>query len=193
MDPTPHSRHGRVLAVFTDGNTAARAATRLRRTLGADRVRVGSERDRVDAMTLTQQREADVIGSAAPIGVISGAQSRGAFVLGTVGAVLGALIAAPFALLIDAGDSVPRWILALGFALGGAMALGTAGFVYGGGREPELEGEVRSDSAEIVIAVEERDDAASVKRLLVEAGAVDVMSLDHRPKRREHIEGNTAR
>ena len=66
-------------------------------------------------------------------------QWQGMVVAGAVGALIGALIALPFA-AIPFMDSVGARILLL--VILGALAGAAAGGVYGGGRGPELEGEV---------------------------------------------------
>lgn len=66
-------------------------------------------------------------------------QWRGMVVGGAVGAIVGVVIALPFA-AIPFMDSVGTRILLV--VIAGALAGAAAGGVYGGGRAPELEGEV---------------------------------------------------
>ena len=75
---------------------------------------------------------------AGPVQMTRG-QWQGMVVGGAVGAVIGALVALPFA-AIPFMDSVAARLVIL--AIAGALAGAAAGGVYWGGRLPELEGEV---------------------------------------------------
>ena len=172
----------RLLATFKDRSAADRAAERARQLVGEGAVRVGSTDDILDADSIGQDRQMNEVGSAFSGGVMTGAQARGAYTLGIGCALLGALLLAPLALVIDAGD-VPKWALALAFALCGAMGFGAAGFVFGGGRQPEREGELRSTNNDVIIAIEVTDGDNELEKMLVEAGAVDIVHADGSPSR----------
>lgn len=67
-------------------------------------------------------------------------QWRGLLGGSVVGGAIGALLFLPLA-LVDFMD--PTWLRTLLVLAAGALAGGTAGALYAGGREPELEGETR--------------------------------------------------
>jgi len=85
-----------------------------------------------------QAQTRHTLAEAGPVQVTQG-QWRGMVVGGAVGALIGALIALPFA-AIPFMDSVGTRILLL--VILGVLAGAAAGGVYGGGRTPELMGEV---------------------------------------------------
>lgn len=86
------------------------------------------------------QRDADDVAPGLAVGVITGPQARGLVAFGAIGLMVGFVIGGLVALIPIADWSYPGR-LAL---FGGVGAFGglTAGSVYGGGREPELEGDV---------------------------------------------------
>jgi hypothetical protein len=84
-----------------------------------------------------QEAETDDAWPVIGVGPATGAQVRGALLWGVFGAAVGALLGVLFALIPFAGLTLlARMILVGGI---GALAGATAGFVYGGGREAELE------------------------------------------------------
>lgn len=100
-----------------------------------------SDRPADDPATLRaeQFREADDVGGGPGVPILTGGMFRGMVGGGAAGALLGALVALPFAL-------IPFFDLALAarlvvVAVAGAAAGATAGALYFGGRIPELSGE----------------------------------------------------
>lgn len=73
-------------------------------------------------------------------GPITAPQARGAFIFGTIGAVGGLLLGITLSLIPLAGLSWSGRLVLLGGI--GLLAGATAGFVYGGGREAEIEEDV---------------------------------------------------
>jgi len=74
------------------------------------------------------------------IGVMTKAQAKGLVLGSVIGALIGAVLLQPLA-LIHFGDWGPLWrVLVVGIV--GAIAGATAGALYMGGHEPEIEGEV---------------------------------------------------
>jgi hypothetical protein len=129
----------------------AEAVDRLGREVDGDvEVSVGdSPGDRSDALRADQQREYDQAIPGASVGVIAGSQAKGALMWGAIGAVSGAVIGALIGL-------VPFADLAVGARVGllaviGAMAGSAAGAVYGGGRQPEVDGDLRDTSGDVTV------------------------------------------
>ena len=183
MHPSP-----RVLATFSNRTTAERAASRVRAVVRGSRVAVDEDEDRLDALIAGQRREMDELVLSGPV-PMSGPEARGSLVWGVVGAVVGGLLGAAIGALVEV-PSAPRWVMVVGAALAGALAFGAALFVYGGGHQPNVEGEVRSAAADVVVGVRtSAGDVDTVQKLLVEGGAVDVVRGDLQPERpAEHIE-----
>ncbi len=139
---------------------AERVAAEVERSAGDDAtVRIGDPQDRRDALARAQQRDTDEVVQGPPLSTapISGPQARGAIAgavgFGAFGLVIGLLI-----------GLIPMFDLPLGARLGlwalvGAMAGAAAGFVFGGGREPELEGATRDTSTDVTVAVVSDDPA----------------------------------
>ena len=92
-----------------------------------------------EAGIAASQFDSDDTAPALAVGVVSGAQARGVVAYGAIGLMTGLLVGALVALIpIDDWSYLGRFAL-----LGGLGALGgfVAGAVFGGGHEPEREGE----------------------------------------------------
>lgn len=87
-----------------------------------------------------QEHEVDEAWTAIAVGPVTKAMAKGAIAGALAGAAIGVVLGALLALIPFAG-----WPYLGRFALLGAvsvLACSTAGFIYGGGREAELEGDV---------------------------------------------------
>jgi hypothetical protein len=167
---------------------AEKVADEIRTRSGpGTQVRIGDPGDRRAALMRDQRRESDGVIEGPPLTTapVTGAQARGALVgtvtWGIAGAVLGVLIGLIPMFDMPIGARIGLWALVL------AMAGAGAGFVFGGGREPELEGEVRDSSPDVTIAVES-DDAAVLEeahRLMADA-EVEVAARARRLARHDH-------
>lgn len=107
-----------------------------------------SERKRIDdrndrngrSAEAALQRDADDVAPGLAVGVITGPQARGVVAFGAIGLMVGLVIGGLVALI-----PIADWSYLARLALfGGIGAFGglIAGAVYGGGREPEIEGDV---------------------------------------------------
>jgi len=102
---------------------------------GERRYAAGADRDE---LRREQQDEAAQSWGGPGMPVMTNAMAKG-FVVGSLGGgVVGALVFLPFALIPFVDDV---WVRIVVVVLAGALAGGTAGALYLGGREPELEGE----------------------------------------------------
>jgi hypothetical protein len=110
---------------------------------GERKYATGAEAHTADRAALRREQQDETAESwAGPgFGPMTNAQLKGLVVGALVGGVLGALLFLPLG-LISWGDLSLPWRLGLA-ALCGALAGGTGGALYLGGREPELEGETR--------------------------------------------------
>mgnify|MGYP003116584267 CR=1 FL=1 len=127
---------------------ARRTMERLQADTDA-RVSVGDVDDTRVALANEQRSEADQ--SIPSLGVITPSQARGAVVhavlWGLAGAVLGVLVALIPIAGLDFGLRIGLFAI-IGF-LGGS----SAGALFGGGRQPELEGDVRDAGHEVTVKV----------------------------------------
>jgi len=135
---------------------AERTAARIERETGASAV-LGDPKDVVAALQLEQQRDTDDVAGGFSVGVVSGSQVRGAVFWGGIGLVVGAAIGALIGLIPMADLSVGSRVLI--WAIVGAFVGATPGFVFGGGRQPEIEGDMRDASHELTLAVHTTNDA----------------------------------
>jgi hypothetical protein len=159
-----------VLATFTRRHHATVVAERAKEAFRDRDVRLGDVDDDLDALVLAQRAELDQSIPMIAGGIFTGGQARGALVWGVIGLVVGAVIAAPLALLID--TTIPVWLLMLAFALTGALGLSSATFVLGAAARAIKEGETTPLDPTAVVRVDiGEDDAQEIRRFLVEAGA----------------------
>jgi len=129
------------------------AAAADRATGDEAEIRVDDPRDKAASLIQEQQSDVDGVMQGPPLSTapISGAQARGAIVgaigFGAIGLVIGLLI-----------GLIPMFDLPLGarmgvWALVCTMGASASGFVFGGGREPELEGALRDTTGDVSVAV----------------------------------------
>jgi hypothetical protein len=167
-----------ILATFTRRADAVAAVRSVSDAYPDADVRLGDTDDQLDALALGQQAEMGESMPAISVGVMSGPMARGALVWGLVGLVGGALLAIPLSLVLTAAD-MPRWQLAIFFALAGALGLSSATFVLGAARQTVKEGEtIPEDPTAVVRMASSRDRADERMRFLVEAGARNVRFVD---------------
>lgn len=182
-----------MLATFTRRRDADRAAGEVERQFPRTAVTVGAKDDALDAMTLGQRVEMDESLPMLGIGLIRGPLPRGALLWGLVGVVVGAAAAAPFSLIYD-GRLLPRWQVALFFALAGALACSSATFVLGAARQAVNEGETTPEDPTAVVRVDVGPDQADpVLELLTDCGARQVRYLEHPVLRAPSSEFETPR
>lgn len=147
---------------------AERAAARIERETDATAT-LGDPRDQVRALGNEQVHDGEDTMGALSVGVVTGSQARGALFWGAVGLVIGASVGALIGLIpmadLNVGTRVIIW------AIVGAFVGATPGFVFGGGRQPEIEGEVRDATSELSITVHPTDEKAraAADRVLDEA------------------------
>lgn len=170
-----------IIATFREAAAADQAAAGSRLIVGSGAVLVDRTEDRLRSLEAAQRRETAEAGPVL-VGFMTRPQARGALVLGTAGTIAGAVAGALLGLVVHLGDwPAINGVIALGVL--GAMAGGVVGFVFGGGRQPEREGEGstnRHPQGDIAIRVNVRgtDQRAAVERHLVESGATDVVLVD---------------
>lgn len=146
-------------------------------------ISVGADADQPAAMAESQREESDHA-----LGVLAESQIRGALIdgviWGAVGAVIGVLIG-----LFPIGGLAIGGRIAL-WAVVGALAGGAAGAVFGGGREPELEGDLRNVSTDVPIRVKTEDPviARRVAKVFHQADH-EVAARARRMAERDHATG----
>jgi hypothetical protein len=188
---------------------AERTADRIRHETVAE-VRLGDEADRLLALQEEVQSDGDDLAAIPAPGVLSGSQVRGIMSKAPIGGLIGAAMGALIGLIpmadLGVGSRVGLW------ALVGALFGAASGFVFGGGRQPELEGRVRDSSPEISITVHapdlataeaadavltdgDHEAAARARRRarLGEQHAFDPMTADGRPSEQDLRDGRAAR
>jgi hypothetical protein len=137
---------------------AERTAERLRLETGAQ-VRVGDAADELLGLQEEVQTDGDDLAALPAPGVLSGSQVRGIVTWGPIGAGIGAVLGALVGLIpmadLRLGERLGLWVLV------GALFGAASGFVFGGGRRPELEGRVRDGSPEVTISVHVADHATA--------------------------------
>jgi hypothetical protein len=84
--------------------------------------------------------------------LFSPAQAKGALLWAVIGAGGGAVLGAVIGLVFALGDFSHATTAAILAAIG-ALAGASAGFTYGGGRQPEVDGEVRDPSVDVTVGV----------------------------------------
>ena len=108
---------------------------------GERKYATGPAAQSADPAALRREQQDEVAESWFGTGFLTDAQLKGGVVGIVIGAIVGALLFLPLG-FISWGDVALGWRLAAA-ALCGALAGSTAMAVYMGGREPELEGEMR--------------------------------------------------
>ena len=165
-----------VLATFTDRRKARFARREVAERLPDAGVRLGDDDDALDALALGQRDEVRESVPVISTGLVSGPFARGALVWGGIGLVVGAVLAAPFALAVD--TTIAWWALMLYFAAAGGLALASAAFIVGAGRQAEREGATTPADPTAVVRADHPADVEEAERLLVAAGARDVHAVD---------------
>jgi hypothetical protein len=164
----------RLRATFCTREDAADAIDRLRRHgVPEDLVVVGDSEDRHHMMLRQVQRESERT-QPLVVELISPAQAKGALQWAAIGTAAGAVMVGTLGLFMTLGVFTRGESIGL-FALVGAFAGGIAGFVYGGGRQPELDGEMRDCRDDVTIALEpaSTEQAAAAIRAIDESAAID--------------------
>jgi hypothetical protein len=162
---------------------AERTAERLRHETRAD-VRLGDGADELLGLQEEVQSDSDDLAAFPAPGVVSGSQVRGVVSRAPLGGLVGAAIGAVIGLIpmadLGLGPRVGLW------ALVGALFGTASGFVFGGGRQPELEGRVRDGSPEITISVQAPDlETAEAADALLTDGDLEAAT---RARRRARID-----
>jgi len=134
---------------------------------------VDDAEDRQHMLLRQQQREAERTRPLA-VELISPAQAKGAFVWAAAGTAAGALAVGSLGFVMTLGQFSRSESMGL-FALVGAMAGWSAGFVYGGGRQPEGDGEMRDckDDTTIAIDLTSTEAASTAIRIIARSPAID--------------------
>lgn len=149
-------------------DVAERAAARIERETGAE-VSLGDPASTVKALDNEVRDEADGMVPGIGLGVATASQARGAATWTAVGAVGGAVLGALIGLIpmadLSLGTRELIWIIV------GVLTGSTIGFVFGGGRQPEIEGDVRDTAHELTITVraDTTADADRAEKVLAEA------------------------
>jgi hypothetical protein len=138
-----------------------------------DVIVVDDGEDRQHMLLRQQQHEAERTRPLA-VELISPAQAKGAFLWAGIGTAGGAVGVGSIGLVMTLGQFTRLESIGL-FALVGAMAGWSAGFVYGGGRQPEVDGELRDcrDDTTIAIDLTTTDAASAAIRIIAESPATD--------------------
>jgi len=136
-------------------------------------ITVDDDEDRHHMLLRQHQREAERTRPLA-VEVISPAQAKGAFLWACVGTAVGAVAVGSLGFVMTLGHFTRTESIGL-FALVGAMAGWSAGFVYGGGRQPEVDGEMRDCRDDMTIAIDltTTDAATAAIRVIAESPATD--------------------
>jgi hypothetical protein len=120
--------------------TAGKATARAPKEADPPGTRSGRGQPAEDDPVLALHREMDELWAGPEIGVMTRAQAKGLVIGSVIGGLIGAVLLQPLALIhIGTWGPLSR-VLVVGIV--GAIAGATAGALYMGGREPEIEGEV---------------------------------------------------
>jgi len=157
---------GRLRATYRSADEAWEAVRRLEGVgLAGDDISVGDVDDRQHMVVHQQRSESDKT-LMSPVAIFTPAQAKGATLWGLIGIVVGAVVLGVVGLFVTLGD-LERFMSVIVWAFIGALAFGSAGFVYGGGRQPEVDGEITKASAEVTIAVQPHDAEAARRAIEV--------------------------
>jgi hypothetical protein len=154
MAPGPGTdQPGQLRATFRTRAAADEAVRRLREEgVPADDIRVDDTDDRQHMLLRQQQLESERSVPVTGSNLFTPAQAKGAALWAVIGGAAGAVVFGLAGLFFTLGD-LPAVATAAVLAFIGALAGGSAGFVYGGGRQPEVDGEVRDPSVDVTVAV----------------------------------------
>jgi hypothetical protein len=164
----------RLRATFCTAEDARGVVSQLRAEgIPEDVIVVDDSGDRHHMLLRQQQHEADRTRPLA-VELISPAQAKGALVWATVGTVGGAVAVGSLGFVMTLGQFTRSESIGL-FALVGAMAGWSAGFVYGGGRQPEVDGEMRDckDDTTIAIDLSSTESASTAIGIIARSPAMD--------------------
>ena len=164
----------RLRATFSSREEADEVVRRLRgQGIPEDVIHLDDDGDRHHMLVRQQQHEAERTRPLA-VELISPAQAKGAFLWATVGTLVGAVAIGSIGMVMSLGNFTRLEGIGL-FALVGAMAGWSAGFVYGGGRQPELDGEMRDGRAEATLAIDltSTEAASAAIQIIRESPATD--------------------
>jgi hypothetical protein len=164
----------RLRATFRNAGDAGSAVRDLRQQgVSAEDIVVDDTGDRQHMLVRQQQQEVDGA-KQLPVDLVSPAQAKGAARGAAGGALVGAVLVGLVGVFVSLGDFSRPAGIAL-FAVVGALAGASAGFVYGGGRQPELDGELHDPTADTTVAVtpSSPEQAAAAIRTIDESAATD--------------------
>ncbi|HWH33856.1 MAG TPA: hypothetical protein VNT56_00875 [Acidimicrobiales bacterium] len=120
--------------------TTRRAETRLDQATDRGGAKYRGDEGGVEAGEQEQRREAGQAQGGGPgLPAMTDGQTKGLLVGSLVGGLIGMALLVPLAFIPVSGLSLPGRLIIC--AIAGALAGGTAGAMYLGGRVPELEGE----------------------------------------------------
>lgn len=146
-----------VLATFTRSSEAGEAARAVQQRYPDADVATGDKDDELDALALGGRREMHE--SVPAFGLFTGPFLRGALLWGAIGAVVGALLMVPLTAVVTM-EGTSRWLIALLLAVIGALALSSAAFVLGAGRQAVKEGATTPEDPTAVVRVDVDADRA---------------------------------
>jgi hypothetical protein len=154
MAPGPGTdQPGQLRATFRTRAAADEAVRRLREQgVAASGIRVNDTDDRQHMLLRQQQLESERSVPVTGSNLFTPAQAKGALLWTVIGAVVGAVLGGGIGLVVSLGD-LSQAASAGVLAAIGALAGGSAGFTYGGGRQPEVDGEVRDPSVDVTVGV----------------------------------------
>jgi hypothetical protein len=175
----------RVLASFTRRSDASAAISGLASRFPDGDPRMGGTDDALDVLALGQEAEVSESMPVLSSGIFTGPFARGALIWGSVGIVIGALVGSGISFLLEPAG-VSAWALAAACAFAGALAVSSATFVLGAGRQAVKEGATTPEDPTAVVRVDvgEHVDADEVLAFLVDAGARSARLVDHPVTRR---------
>jgi hypothetical protein len=186
--PTPDPRDDRRIVTRLPADLADAVAREITAATSDEaEVRVSDALDQRDALIAEQQAEVGGVVQGPPVSTapISGPQARGAIAgtitFGAVGLVVGLLIGLIPMFDLPLGARMGLWALVC------TMGAAASGFVFGGGREPELEGALRDTSGDVTVSLtsDSADDRARALRIMQDADlevarrARDLARRDH--------------
>ena len=180
------SRQSEFLAVYSS-DADARAAVRALESAGIDirGARVDEERDHITATRSEMRGEvASAVAGPGNVGPFTKEMFEGSLVFSVLGALIGALIALPFA-AIPFGD-LGVWSRVLIVSLVGVVVGGTAGWVIGGGFAAKRPDEPLDAEAGVTIAIPATDEARAVL-VATQPRRLDLISPEGNPVSR--VEG----